>query len=104
MVHPLQVDAHVERRWQLQIVGHVAAGEAWDYKADSTPKMAVEPTQRAGIYESDMRAAVDAYEHGIVFTKADIDHFIATATARNTARRSRRCTQNGRGIGRSGPV
>jgi hypothetical protein len=32
-----------------------------------------------GYYDDDTQGIVDAYEHGLVFTKADIDHLITTA-------------------------
>jgi len=52
----------------------------WDYRADGkTPKHWVGVHPNAGYYDDDARGIVDAYEHGLVFTKADIDHLIATA-------------------------
>jgi hypothetical protein len=54
----------------------------WDYKADGkTTKHWVGVHPNAGYYEIDLTGVVEAYQHGIVFTKADIEHFIATATA-----------------------
>ena len=51
----------------------------WDYKADGSTKHWVGVHPRGGYYEMDTAAIVAAYEHGLVFTKADVDHLIATA-------------------------
>ena len=52
----------------------------WDYKADGkTPKHWVGVHPNGGYYQVDTAAMVDAYEHGLVFTKADIDRLIETA-------------------------
>jgi hypothetical protein len=62
----------------------------WDYistpaqeKEDSgrigEPKHWVGVHPRGGYYEMDTAAIAAAYQHGLVFTKADIDHLIATA-------------------------
>ena len=52
----------------------------WDYKADGkSTKHWVGVHPKGGYYEMDVTGAVTAYEHGLVFTKADIDRFIATA-------------------------
>jgi hypothetical protein len=34
-----------------------------------------------GYYSADLEGIVDAYEHGVVFTKEDLDRLIATALA-----------------------
>ena len=52
----------------------------WDYKPDGrTTKHWVGVHPNGGYYEDDTQGIVDAYEHGLVFTKADIDHLINTA-------------------------
>jgi len=52
----------------------------WDYKADGrSPKHWVGVHPNGGYYQVDTRGIVVAYEHGLVFTRADIDHLIATA-------------------------
>jgi hypothetical protein len=52
----------------------------WDYKADGkTPKHWVGVHPNGGYYQVDTAGMVDAYEHGLVFTKADIDRLIDTA-------------------------
>jgi hypothetical protein len=44
-----------------------------------TPKHWVGVHPNGGYYDDDTQGIVDAYEHGLVFTKADIDHLIDTA-------------------------
>src|SRR5208337_3178352 len=51
----------------------------WDYKDDGTPKLWVGTHPTGGYYVGDTRAIVAACEHGLVFTKADIDALILTA-------------------------
>ncbi len=51
----------------------------WDYKDDGTPKLWVGTHPTGGYYVGDTRAIVAAYEHGLVFTKADIDALIISA-------------------------
>ena len=52
----------------------------WDYKPDGTnTKHWVGVHGNSGYYEIDVTGIVDAYEHGLVFTKAEIDHLIDTA-------------------------
>ncbi|NLF32586.1 MAG: hypothetical protein GX591_17055 [Planctomycetes bacterium] len=53
----------------------------WDYKPDGQPKHWVGVHPNAGYYSIDVTGIVDAYEHGIVFTRADIDRLVATALA-----------------------
>jgi hypothetical protein len=53
-----------------------AAGP-WDYKIGKT-KHGEWVHPNAGYYSMDAIGIVMAYEHGLVFTKADIDHLIAT--------------------------
>ena len=53
----------------------------WDYKPDGQPKHWVGIHPNGGYYEIDVAAIVDAHEHGLVFTAADIDRLIATALA-----------------------
>ena len=51
----------------------------WDYKADGSPKHWIGVHPHGGYYWVDTRAIVAAYEHGLIFTKAEIDRLIATA-------------------------
>ena len=54
---------------------------AWDGKPNGSPKHWVGVHPNAGYYEIDAEGIVEAYEHGVVFTKEDIDRLIATALA-----------------------
>jgi hypothetical protein len=51
----------------------------WDYKPDGSTKHWVGVHPRGGYYEMDVGGAIAAYEHGLVFTKADIERLITTA-------------------------
>ncbi|MGO8705183.1 MAG: hypothetical protein ACLQVA_15325 [Candidatus Brocadiia bacterium] len=51
----------------------------WDYKEDGSPKLWIGTHPNGGYYSGDTRAIVAAFEHGLVFTKTDIDALIATA-------------------------
>jgi hypothetical protein len=53
----------------------------WDYRADGSPKHWVAVHPNGGYYFVDTSGIVDACEHGLVFTRADIDRLIATALA-----------------------
>ncbi len=53
----------------------------WDYKPNGATKHWVGVHPNPGYYQIDVAAIVDAYEHGLVFNRADIDHLIATALA-----------------------
>jgi len=54
----------------------------WDYKPDGrSPKHWVGVHPRGGYYEIDLLGIVDAYEHGLVFTRRDLDDLIATGKA-----------------------
>ncbi|HSW00933.1 MAG TPA: hypothetical protein VLI39_12220 [Sedimentisphaerales bacterium] len=50
----------------------------WDYKPDGSPKHWIGVHPNGGYYGIDVEAIVTAFEHGLVFTKADIDRLIAT--------------------------
>jgi hypothetical protein len=50
----------------------------WDYKADGSPKHWVGVHPNGGYYGIDVQAIVTAFEHGLVFTRADLDRLIAT--------------------------
>jgi hypothetical protein len=50
----------------------------WDYKPDGTPKHWVGVHPNGGYYGIDVEGIVTAYEHKLVFTKAEIDRLIAT--------------------------
>jgi len=70
----------------------------WDYKPDGSPKHWIGVHPNAGYYFIDTEGIVDAYEHGLVFSKDDIAHLINTGLAEKrfgphwclTARISRR--------------
>ena len=51
----------------------------WDYKADGSTKHWVGVHPNGEYYQLDTAGIVAAYEHGLVFTQADMDHLIATA-------------------------
>jgi len=53
----------------------------WDHKPNGSPKHWVGIHPKAGYYHIDVEGVVAAYEHGLVFTKADIDRLVATALA-----------------------
>ena len=54
---------------------------AWDEKPDGSPKHWVGVHPNPGYYQIDVTAIVDAYEHGLVFSRKDIEHLVATALA-----------------------
>ncbi len=53
----------------------------WDYKPDGSPKHWVGVHPNPGYYQIDVAAIVDAYQHGLVFSREDIEHLVATALA-----------------------
>jgi hypothetical protein len=53
----------------------------WDYKPDGSPKHWIGVHPNGGYYQVDVAGIVDAYEHGVVFSREDIDRLIATALA-----------------------
>ena len=57
---------------------------AWDYKPDGSPKHWVGRHSNAQYYDIDVSAVVEAYRHGLAFTRADIDRLVATAKAEKT--------------------
>jgi hypothetical protein len=50
----------------------------WDYKPDGAPKHWVGVHPNGGYYAIDVEGIVSAFEHDLIFTKADIDRLIAT--------------------------
>ena len=50
----------------------------WDYKPDGTTKHWVGVHPNGGYYAVDTHAIVAAFDHGLVFTKDDIDRLVAT--------------------------
>ena len=50
----------------------------WDYKPNGTPKHWVGVHPNGGYYSIDVEAIVCAYEHGLVFTQAEVNRLIAT--------------------------
>jgi hypothetical protein len=53
----------------------------WDYWPDGSPKHWVGIHPNPGYYQIDLTGIVDAYDHGLVFTRQDIEDLIATAIA-----------------------
>ena len=53
-------------------------GGPWDYKADGSTKHWVGVHPNGGYYGVDLDGIVAAFEHGLVFTREDIDKLIAT--------------------------
>jgi hypothetical protein len=50
----------------------------WDYKPDGSPKHWIGVHPNGGYYGIDVEGIVTAYEHKLVFTRAEIDRLIAT--------------------------
>jgi len=50
----------------------------WDYKPDGSPKHWIGVHPNGGYYSIDVWSILAAYEHGLVFTREDIDRLIAT--------------------------
>jgi len=50
----------------------------WDFKADGSPRHWVGVHPNGGYYQIDVEAIVAAFEHGLVFSKQDIQQLIAT--------------------------
>jgi hypothetical protein len=50
----------------------------WDYKPDGSTKHWVGVHPNGGYYDIDVEGIVAAYEHGLVFTRKEIDRLIAT--------------------------
>ena len=53
----------------------------WDYKPDGSTKHWVGVHPNPGYYQIDVAAIVDAYQHGLVFSRRDIHRLVATALA-----------------------
>ncbi len=53
----------------------------WDYKPDGSPKHWIGVHPNGGYYFIDTDAIADAYQHGLIFTREDIDRLVATALA-----------------------
>jgi hypothetical protein len=66
------------REGQYYVWNYWDPAGAWDYKPDGSPKHWVGVHPNGGYYGIDVEGIVMAYEHGLVFTKADIDRLIAT--------------------------
>jgi hypothetical protein len=50
----------------------------WDYKPDGSTRHWVGVHPNGGYYNIDAEGIVSAYEHGLVFNRADLDRLIAT--------------------------
>ena len=55
----------------------------WDYKAHLLPKHWIGVHQNSAYYAIDVESILTAYEHGIVFTREDVDRLIKTALTQN---------------------
>jgi len=53
-------------------------GGEWDYRPDGSAKLWIGVHPNGGYYDIDVAAIADAFEHGVVFNRGDIDHLIAT--------------------------
>jgi len=53
----------------------------WDYKPNGSPKHWVGVHPNPGYYQIDVAAVVDAYEHGLVFSREDVGQLVTTALA-----------------------
>lgn len=53
----------------------------WDYRLDGSPKHWIGVHPNGGYYFIDTDAIVDAYQHGLVFTREDMDRLTAAALA-----------------------
>jgi hypothetical protein len=53
----------------------------WDYKPGGATKHWVGVHPNPGYYQIDVAAIADAYEHGLVFSREDIDRLVATSLA-----------------------
>ena len=53
----------------------------WDYQPNGATKHWVGVHPNPGYYQIDVAAIVDAYEHGLVFNREDIEHLVVTALA-----------------------
>lgn len=51
---------------------------AWDYRPDGSTKHWVGVHPNGGYYALDVAGVVDAHEHGLVFTREDLDRLVAT--------------------------
>ncbi len=67
-----------EREGKYLVWNYWEPAGAWDYKPDGSLKHWVGVHPNGGYYEGDVRAIVEAFEHGLVFTQEDIDKLIAT--------------------------
>ena len=52
---------------------------AWDYKSNGLPKHWIGVHPNAGYYDIDVEGIMNAYKHGLVFNRDDINRLIATA-------------------------
>ncbi len=50
----------------------------WDYRPDGSPRHWVGVHPHGGYYDIDVWGMVAAFEHGVVFTRVDVDRLIAT--------------------------
>ena len=50
----------------------------WDYKADGSTKHWVGVHPNGGYYDVDLHGIADAYQHGLVFKRSELDRLIAT--------------------------
>jgi len=53
-------------------------GGAWDYNTDGSPRHWIGVHPNGGYYEIDLQGIMTAYDHGLEFTKEDLQRLIAT--------------------------
>jgi len=70
---------HLQPEGVFQIWNYWEPGGAWDYRYYVKKKHWVGVHPNPGYYAIDVEAIVKAYQHGVVFTRPDIDRLIGTA-------------------------
>jgi len=70
---------HVQEEGIFQIWNYWEPAGSWDYRYYVKKKHWVGVHPNPGYYAIDVEAIVDAYRHGVVFTRTDIDRLIGTA-------------------------
>jgi hypothetical protein len=69
---------HTQQGGKYFVWNYWEPGGPWDYKPDGETRHWVGVHPNGGYYEIDLEGIVAAYEHGIVFTREDIQKLIAT--------------------------
>lgn len=74
----MNLQMHLQADGQYFVWNYWDPAGPWDYKPDGSPQHWVGVHPNGGYYAIDVDGIVTAYEHGLVFTKHDIDRLIAT--------------------------